>query len=35
MRERVTLLGGTLVAQPRPGLGFGLRARLPWPVEAA
>jgi signal transduction histidine kinase len=33
MRERVALLGGTLVAQPRSGSGFGLHARLPWVPE--
>jgi signal transduction histidine kinase len=29
MRERATLLGGTFDAGPRPGGGFGVRARIP------
>jgi len=29
MRERVSMLGGDLAAGPRPGGGFGVRARLP------
>jgi signal transduction histidine kinase len=29
MRERVTVLGGTVKAEPRPGGGFRLRASLP------
>ncbi len=31
MRERVTLLGGEFSAGPRPGSGFGVRARIPLP----
>jgi len=31
MRERVTLLGGEFSAGPRPGNGFGVRARIPLP----
>ena len=34
MRERAALFGGELAAGPRPGGGFGVRARLPW-VEPA
>ncbi len=33
MRERATLLGGTLVAAPRPSDRFGVHARLPLDVE--
>jgi signal transduction histidine kinase len=29
MRERVHALGGTFAAGPRPGRGFGVRARFP------
>jgi signal transduction histidine kinase len=29
MRERVSALGGRLLAQPRPGGGFTVRAELP------
>jgi len=29
MRERAALLGGTLTARPKPGIGFVVRARLP------
>jgi hypothetical protein len=32
MRERVSLCGGQLLALPRPGGGFVVRARLPLPA---
>jgi signal transduction histidine kinase len=35
MRERAALLGGELVAGPRPGGGFDVRARLPLPPDRA
>jgi signal transduction histidine kinase len=35
MRERVTTLGGTLAAGPRPGGGWRVRAELPVPEPAA
>jgi signal transduction histidine kinase len=35
MRERAALLGGQLTAQPRPGGGFAVSARLPAPASAA
>jgi signal transduction histidine kinase len=35
MRERVTLLGGEFSAGPRPGSGFGVRARIPLPPRGA
>ncbi len=31
MRERVALSGGTLAVGPRPGGGFRVAARIPWP----
>jgi signal transduction histidine kinase len=34
MRERAALLGGDLIACPRPDGGFGVAARLPLPVGA-
>jgi signal transduction histidine kinase len=34
MRERATAFGGTLAAGPRPGGGFGVEARIPYPADA-
>jgi signal transduction histidine kinase len=34
MRERVSLVGGTLTAGPDPGGGWTVTARLPWAVSA-
>jgi signal transduction histidine kinase len=34
MRERAALLGGDLSAEPRPGGGFRVAARLPVPAAA-
>ena len=34
MRERATMLGGTLVAGPRPGGGYRVRAEIPIPADA-
>jgi signal transduction histidine kinase len=33
MRERCELLGGELIAGPRPGGGFAVTATLPLPVR--
>jgi signal transduction histidine kinase len=33
MRERATMLGGTLTAGPRPGGGFRIRMEIPLPLE--
>jgi len=35
MRERISLLGGEFTAGPRPGYGFGVRARIPLPAGQA
>jgi signal transduction histidine kinase len=34
MRERVAVFGGDLVAGPRPGGGFEVRATLPYGASA-